>query len=367
MALEWVVEQTRKLYPKLKTGSRSSRAAFATQAVVLAQECPSIRFILKQALYDLLCLPTFQVESPPIESSKSKAASSKSNPRSSRKSTARPQSSSAVVQTPTIDLPPSFKDCLLKARFKLQQTWLELRDSRASIGADLDLNTAPSNKCTCAFPENDDSDEEEDDEPEDQQAGAKGDAQSRPARSAGEGASVKDAGQPAGDVQVDGEDEGSDDDEEDDTRAAARKQRMRAVWFEVISSHPSKTALEGLGNFQPPKSSHKNSRSSSVSSRGRGPPSIDYGALSSLPSWEKKSIDEVGLFDIMLGLKLLVSAEWSELECQHCSQQRIKRWEKKAANIWQNVDDLFGVEPEDESEDDEDDEDQEDEGRFSHD
>lgn len=368
----------RKVYPPKDVGSRLDRAAFASQAVILAQDCPSIRFIWKQALYDILCQPIFQAErvSSDVSSKSNPKTPSKSSSKSSRKLAAGYAGNVLADQQSIVELSPLYKDRLLKARIALQQTWRELWTSSACIGADPDLDTLPTNKCTCAtdfsdgeFGDGVDEDEEYD-EDEAEVEGNEDETGKEGQQDNGQTQEPQPPKEPQlneGNKGGDGEDGEDDEDEEAESfedrqerlrlRDVAKKQRMKALWFDTFTSPPSEAALKHLGELQREISSAsrpiKKPRGSASASRKSATPLVNYGALSSLPSWKDKSIEEIGSFDIMLGLKLLIAEPWSELECQHCVRQRIKRWEKTANRVWKNLDNLFGLEGDDDEDEEE--------------
>jgi hypothetical protein len=121
-ALRHVAKRLNEIYPQEYIGSRGH--SFAAEAIALADHCPPLAFMVKPAMYDLLCRPEFRFLP------------------------------SAVNQEANdiFSVPPSRILQLLTARNELQDQWQYICSPESCLG---DFDAEPTNKCRCAelFPD----------------------------------------------------------------------------------------------------------------------------------------------------------------------------------------------------------------------
>lgn len=119
-ALDWVHNELGRIYPNVG-GSRAR--PFAASAISLAEECRSLSFLIKPAMYDLLCQPEFRFQR-----------------LSSTKSGEDPISSVFYLSGERVLQ-------LITARNALQEEWRQICSPQACLG---EYETIPTNKCQCA-------------------------------------------------------------------------------------------------------------------------------------------------------------------------------------------------------------------------
>lgn len=118
------------LYPDGAVGTTGH--SYAADAVVLAEDCPIFNFILKPAMYDLLCQPTFR-----FMNGSTDAGEGNGGP---------PKMSSSFL------IPDKRLVQLITARSALLEQWQAICSRESCL---LACNSEPSNTCRCAalFPE----------------------------------------------------------------------------------------------------------------------------------------------------------------------------------------------------------------------
>ena len=115
-ALRHVAKRLNEIYPQEYVGSRGH--SFAAEAIVLADNCPTLAFMTKPAMYDLLCQPEFRF--PPSTPDRDKGD--------------------------VFSVPPSRVLQLLAARNALQSQWQSICSPESCLG---DFDAEPTNKCRC--------------------------------------------------------------------------------------------------------------------------------------------------------------------------------------------------------------------------
>jgi len=116
-ALRHVAKRLDVIYSQEHIGSRGH--SFAAEAIALADSCPSLAFMVKPAMYDLLCQPEFRFAHNAINQDVSNV----------------------------FGVPPSRILQLLATRNELQDQWQNICSPEACLG---DFDAEPTNKCRCA-------------------------------------------------------------------------------------------------------------------------------------------------------------------------------------------------------------------------
>lgn len=115
-ALRHAAKRLNEIYPQEYVGSRGH--SFAAEAITLAGDCPPLAFMVKPAMYDLLCQPEFRF----------------------------PPSAISSDINDVFSVPPSRILQLLTARNELQGQWRAICSPESCLG---DFDAEPTNKCRC--------------------------------------------------------------------------------------------------------------------------------------------------------------------------------------------------------------------------